>query len=41
MADNPNSYYDDKYKLYRNKIMAINKIYHALYYGNILRLYKL
>ena len=36
-----NSYYDDKYKLYRNKIMAINKIYHALYYGNIPRLYKL
>ena len=32
------SYYHDKYKLYRNKIVAINKIYRALYYGNITKL---
>ena len=31
------SYYHDKYKLYRNKIVAINKKYCALYYGNILK----
>ena len=37
MLTTRNSYYHDKYKLYRNKIVAINKIYRALYYGNILK----
>ena len=32
-----NFYYHDKYKLYRNKIVAINKIYRRLYYGKILK----
>ena len=32
-----NSYYHDKYKLYCDKIVAINKICRALYYGNILK----
>ena len=32
-----NSYYYNRYKMYRNKIVAINKLYRTIYYDSVLK----
>ena len=32
-----NSYYYNRYKMYRNKIVTINKLYRTIYYDNVLK----
>ena len=32
-----NSYYYNRYKMYRNKIVTINKLYHTIYYDSVLK----